>query len=82
MIKSAYYVFMTTYRHIIKSILEEVKNINNRFILSDDDAKQLEALNKKLTIYHARFNFFTRSNSSKTAFIKIFDWLFRDSMIN
>lgn len=72
MTKSAYHVFMTNYRAIIKSILEKIRALNNAFVLSDEELKQLDTLQAWLTVYHARFMQYTRTNTSKTAFIKMF----------
>ena len=72
MTKSAYHVFMTNYRAIIKSILEKIRALNNAFILSDEELKQLDTLHALLTVYHARFTQCTRAKISRIAFIKIF----------
>ena len=72
MAKSAYRVFMTNYRAIIKSTLEKIRALNNAFILSDEELKQLDTLHAWITVYHARFMQYTRTNTSKTAFIKMF----------
>lgn len=42
MTKSAYHVFMTNYRAIIKSMLEKIRALNNAFVLSDEELKQLD----------------------------------------
>lgn len=72
MAKSAYHVFMTNYRAIIKSILEKIRALNNAFILSDEKSKQLDTLHAWITVYHARFIQYTRTKISRVAFIKIF----------
>ena len=72
MTKSAYKLFMSCNRATIKQYIRELKALKNEFFLSDEDIEKARVLQAWLTVYHTRFMQYTRTKTSKTAFIKMF----------
>ena len=66
-------IFMTEYRAAIKSYLEVIHELNNQFVLSDNDLKRIETLDRWLTEYYLTFCYlFQRDDLTKAAFVKMF----------
>lgn len=70
--KSRYRLFMTGYRPIIKSYIKSIQELNEQFLLSDDDIKNINIFQAWLTVYYDKFNYYLHCNITKTQFIKMF----------